>query len=207
MHTWGLTVLCRGGCLVAKAVASEGPRPVRIASRLLARIGMYSYSIYLWHLFFRHFLRRFYHTPDLSRLVCYLAGGILFGIAAAKLIEIPVLRFRDRVFPASSYGVAPPSPVTLAAGAPDSFSPAPLQHRLVNGLNLPGHVQHGSRSCNSPLEFRQQMGFVDEPFQRARAQAAADECSTNRPFASCRISSGIPPRFDPITGVPAASAS
>jgi hypothetical protein len=29
----------------------------------------------------------------------FLVGSILFGIAAAKVIEIPVLRFRDRVFP------------------------------------------------------------------------------------------------------------
>jgi hypothetical protein len=31
---------------------------------------------------------------------CSIAGPILFGILMAKIIEFPVLHFRDRVFPA-----------------------------------------------------------------------------------------------------------
>jgi peptidoglycan/LPS O-acetylase OafA/YrhL len=104
MHTWGLTVIYLGaGCLVAKGVAFEGPGPIRMMSSLLARIGVYSYSIYLWHIFFlNNVLGRFNITSPTLRFWCYFAGAILFGIAAAKLIEIPVLRFRDRMFPRSS---------------------------------------------------------------------------------------------------------
>jgi peptidoglycan/LPS O-acetylase OafA/YrhL len=104
MHTWGFTVIYLGaGCLVAKAIAFEGPRPIRIISGLLARIGLYSYSIYLWHIFYQQrVLPHFNITSQALWFWCYFVGSILFGIAAAKAIEIPVLRFRDRVFPRSS---------------------------------------------------------------------------------------------------------
>jgi peptidoglycan/LPS O-acetylase OafA/YrhL len=103
MHTWGLTVIYLGaGCLVAKGIAFEGPGPIRAMSSLLARIGVYSYSIYLWHIFYQGLLGHFHIRSEALRFWCYFAGAILFGIAAAKAIEIPVLRFRDRVFPRSS---------------------------------------------------------------------------------------------------------
>ena len=104
MHTWGFTLIyLAAGILVAKAVAVEGPRPIRVASRLLARIGVYSYSIYLWHMFFVWIILPHFRikSPILSYW-CSIAGPILFGIVAAKAIEIPMLRFRDRFFPAVS---------------------------------------------------------------------------------------------------------
>lgn len=105
MHTWGLTVIYLGsGFLVAKAIAFEGPDPIRTISGLLARIGVYSYSIYLWHIFFlARVLNHFHITSPALAFWCYLAGSIVFGIIAAKAIEIPVLRFRDRVFPSRSW--------------------------------------------------------------------------------------------------------
>jgi peptidoglycan/LPS O-acetylase OafA/YrhL len=108
VHTWGFTVIYLGsGCLVAKAIAFEGRGLIRVISGLLARIGVYSYSIYLWHIFFQqHVLRYFHITSQPLSYWCYFSGAILFGIAASEVIEIPVLRFRDRVFPRSS-GVTP----------------------------------------------------------------------------------------------------
>jgi peptidoglycan/LPS O-acetylase OafA/YrhL len=101
MHTWGFTVLyLAAGFLVAKAVAHEGPKIVRIASRWLARIGVYSYSIYIWHMFFVWLVLPHFHIK--SPILTYwgsIIGPIPFGIVMAKIIEIPVLRFRDRVFP------------------------------------------------------------------------------------------------------------
>jgi peptidoglycan/LPS O-acetylase OafA/YrhL len=104
MHTWGFTVLyLAAGFLVAKAVANEGPRPVRVMSSLLARIGFYSYSIYLWHMFFLWKVFPHFHIKSPKGTYwCTIIGAILFGIAASKAIEIPVLRFRDRVFPTFS---------------------------------------------------------------------------------------------------------
>jgi len=101
MHTWGFTVLYLGfGFLVAKAVAFDGPRPMRWASSLLARIGIYSYSIYLWHMFFVWRVLPHFHIA--SPMVLYwstVVGAILFGIVAAKIIEMPALGLRDRMFP------------------------------------------------------------------------------------------------------------
>ena len=104
MHTWGFTLIyLAAGFLVAKAIAFEGPGPIQVVSSKLAEIGVYSYSIYLWHIFFREYVAM--HIQSTSRaywFCCYFVGAILFGIAAAKAIEIPMLRFRDRVFPRSS---------------------------------------------------------------------------------------------------------
>jgi peptidoglycan/LPS O-acetylase OafA/YrhL len=100
MHTWGFTLIyLAAGWVVARAVAFEGRRLIRIASGVLARIGLYSYSIYLWHIFVvQKILSHCHISSPVLMFWCALAGPILFGIAAAKAIEIPVLRFRDRVF-------------------------------------------------------------------------------------------------------------
>jgi peptidoglycan/LPS O-acetylase OafA/YrhL len=102
MHTWGFTLLYVGaGFLVAKAVAFEGPKTVRVGSWLLARIGVYSYSIYLWHMFYVWKVLPHLHIK--APMVLYWAtvvGAILFGVVAAKAIEIPALHVRDRFFPA-----------------------------------------------------------------------------------------------------------
>jgi peptidoglycan/LPS O-acetylase OafA/YrhL len=97
MHTWGFTLLYVAfGFLVAKAVAFDGSRAIRVVSSLLARIGVYSYSIYLWQVFFAWKVLPHFHI------------AILFGIAAAKIIEMPALHFRDRVFPAVSRPLTKP---------------------------------------------------------------------------------------------------
>jgi peptidoglycan/LPS O-acetylase OafA/YrhL len=68
MHPWGLTVIyVAAGCLVAKAVAFEGPRPIRVISGFLAPIGVYSYSIYLWHIFYKHMLGHFFSPTHHGR--------------------------------------------------------------------------------------------------------------------------------------------
>jgi peptidoglycan/LPS O-acetylase OafA/YrhL len=101
MHTWGFTVLyIAAGFLVVKAVAIGGPKPVRVISSLLARIGIYSYSIYLWQMFFVWFILPHFHIAShMWNYWASIAGPILFGIVMAKIIEVPVLHFRDRLFP------------------------------------------------------------------------------------------------------------
>jgi peptidoglycan/LPS O-acetylase OafA/YrhL len=108
MHTWGLTVIyLASGFVVARAVSHDAPAHGRGVfqqmSGLLARIGIYSYSIYVWHVFVRERLMPHLHiaSPALDAL-CFIAGSILVGIAAAKVVEIPVLHFRDRMFPGIS---------------------------------------------------------------------------------------------------------
>jgi peptidoglycan/LPS O-acetylase OafA/YrhL len=87
------------------------------AGNLLARIGTYSYSIYLWHLVAASLgltlFRRFYaklsvivpsglmsqQPQPLIAFAAYVAGSVASGIIRAKLVEMPVLKLRDRYFP------------------------------------------------------------------------------------------------------------
>ena len=87
---------------------------------VLARIGAYSYSIYLWHLVVASLgltlIRRAYSqvhatlseglvAQPLNPLVefaAYVVASIAVGIVMAKLVEMPVLRLRDRYFPGRS---------------------------------------------------------------------------------------------------------
>ena len=68
-------------------------------------VGMYSYSIYLWHVMVSQ------HIQGAVRLVWSEAGetavfwsyvlvSLGVGIALSKMIEFPVLHLRDRLFPA-----------------------------------------------------------------------------------------------------------
>jgi peptidoglycan/LPS O-acetylase OafA/YrhL len=81
-----------------------------------AFVGMYSYSIYLWHFMLilagRIFLEKFGHIylPALVRFIAYLLGSIVLGIFFARLIEFPVLRFRDRIFPGGTQSPVSPDP-------------------------------------------------------------------------------------------------
>jgi peptidoglycan/LPS O-acetylase OafA/YrhL len=80
-------------------------RPLALFGTALAFIGTYSYSIYLWHIPFQAFaagtIRRVLHI-EFSRaqgLWFYFAGSVVFGILMARLIEFPVLKLRDKLFP------------------------------------------------------------------------------------------------------------
>lgn len=82
-------------------------RAMEFAGTVAAYVGMYSYSIYLWHEpvaawlpgFFRRTLG--YPTGAYGRFAVYFAGSVALGIIMSKLIEYPLLRLRDRIFPDS----------------------------------------------------------------------------------------------------------
>lgn len=95
--TVGYTLLYTGfGCILVWAV--DRP-PSRIAvARVLAWIGYYSYSIYLWHLPVGTLLFR--GRMDLRFFLEGILVSILFGSAMAWLVETPNLRLRDKLFPA-----------------------------------------------------------------------------------------------------------
>jgi len=107
LYTFGFTLLYLGnGALVILAL--HLPFSANLIVRALARIGVYSYSIYLWHILvalsicprLSPFLPQAHHES--WSLLCYLAGSILFGTAMGKLVEVPVLKLRDRFFPSPS---------------------------------------------------------------------------------------------------------
>ncbi len=109
LTTVGLSLFYLGGGLLLLSALTSKMGTSRL-TRGLAAIGAYSYSIYLWHLPVQFWvvaeLKK--HTSIQSwgfyALVYYL-GSLALGIAFAKLIEYPVLRFRDRVLPTAAHAV------------------------------------------------------------------------------------------------------
>ena len=72
-----------------------------------ASVGMYSYSIYLWHgpagAWFPGLVRQVLHVSSFGangRFAVYLIGSLVIGITMSKVVEYPVLQLRDRIFPA-----------------------------------------------------------------------------------------------------------
>ena len=74
--------------------------------RMLAYIGYYSYTIYLWHVMLAampmHKLLHFSTNPlfwlILTAVYVVLAVGV--GVAGSKLVDTPMLAMRDRLYPA-----------------------------------------------------------------------------------------------------------
>lgn len=74
---------------------------------LLAMIGIYSYNIYLWHMFVIDalfaFATKFLHANIFNPFAwryyfVYVIVSIVWGTLMAKLVEIPILKWRDRKY-------------------------------------------------------------------------------------------------------------
>ncbi|MBL7843319.1 MAG: acyltransferase [Cyclobacteriaceae bacterium] len=107
-----LTLLYLGfGCLLGLSLvlSTRGNLFVIPASlyNLVASMGVYSYSIYLFHLFVPKYLIPVVlklspvDIPRFGMFFLYFGTAISLGILFSKVIELPVLRFRDRFFSAS----------------------------------------------------------------------------------------------------------
>jgi peptidoglycan/LPS O-acetylase OafA/YrhL len=109
----GFTMLFVGyGLVLLAAVAGtrerSEARPYRAAARVLARIGFFSYPIYLWHIDAAP-LAEWFDTRALGALpaeVHWLLGFVIFAVVAivvgtvfALVLERPALAVRDRFFP------------------------------------------------------------------------------------------------------------
>jgi peptidoglycan/LPS O-acetylase OafA/YrhL len=120
IQSFGLTLVYLGfGGLLMLCLTAPEPRqtssPVSVAwqkiSGALAFVGMYSYSIYLWHVPVQivgtNTLNALSPVPLGPVLLTwiYVAVSIPFGILMARLVEFPVLRFRDKLFPRVSQPV------------------------------------------------------------------------------------------------------
>lgn len=112
MQTLGLTTnYLAGGAIILAAVAWErGRQP---AAGLVAILGVYSYSIYIWHLAIQQWGLPLLETVigfergGLVSLAVFAVASIAVGVTMAKLIEMPVLRMRDRIIPSRSAAFGP----------------------------------------------------------------------------------------------------
>ena len=89
-------------------------RLLELAGSAAAFVGVYSYSIYLWHgpagAWLPGLIRRTlgFPTGRPGRFAVYFIGSLLIGTMMSKLVEYPILRLRDRILPASNIvAVAP----------------------------------------------------------------------------------------------------
>lgn len=136
VRTVGLTGTYLGGAAFLMAAfhtrAADFGRFAAAARRgagVLGGIGVFSYAIYLWHVSVLGSLRgRVGGTVsdalggwnDLAWLVTatvLTAAAVVFGAVATKLVDWPVLRFRDRFFPSRAE--------SLPAGAAARPAPRP----------------------------------------------------------------------------------
>lgn len=74
----------------------------KIILNIFTKIGVYSYSIYLFHPFIRYYiiLKHIYIEEYKYSFFVYLFLSILSGILFTKIIELPMLVLRDKYFPA-----------------------------------------------------------------------------------------------------------
>jgi peptidoglycan/LPS O-acetylase OafA/YrhL len=118
--TWGYTFVYLGfGGVLLLSLNVRGILAGRLAGiaqqvgKAFALVGMYSYSIYLWHgpcgAWLPGLMRRTigFPTGQHGRFAVYFAGSLVVGITMSRLIEYPILRLRDRLFPAAQVSHAP----------------------------------------------------------------------------------------------------
>jgi peptidoglycan/LPS O-acetylase OafA/YrhL len=104
MYTYGFTVLYAGfGALMLGVLNLRmelWPKTLQILPRALGYIGGFSYSIYLWHIPWLMFLNkiRVLRIPYFG-LTAFILGSIAIGIVTSKLVEIPAIHLRDRLYP------------------------------------------------------------------------------------------------------------
>jgi len=126
IHSIGLTGILFGSAAFLIAAyhtrASDfGPvrHPVRLVARGLAWVGLYSYTIYLWHVSVLGITERgrgdalMAWTGQWAGLGWFVIAASLCGLAilvgfiAARVVEWPILRLRDRLLPSHTPSVPP----------------------------------------------------------------------------------------------------
>lgn len=100
---------------LSRLLASPAARPLRWLWALPAYVGMYSYSVYLWHIPLADWghrwltdlfnLQPYTHGSYYARMFSVTVLATLVGIITAKVVEFPALRLRDRLFPSLSGSV------------------------------------------------------------------------------------------------------
>jgi peptidoglycan/LPS O-acetylase OafA/YrhL len=106
LYSIGYTWIYLGyGAFMLLLYRYSGPIRNFIAYRVIAKIGVYSYGIYLWHLAVRDTCFRIanHFSPAMRwpvAMVLEYASAIVLGAILTHVVEWPALRLRDRLFPA-----------------------------------------------------------------------------------------------------------
>jgi len=107
LYTVGLTLLYIGWGMLLLVAMSYDLQTKNKTVHTIAKVGVFSYSIYLWHKPFAGLCSLPSetwpgHLDASTRLLIYFVGSLFVGIVMSKLIEWPLLRFRDSHFPSLS---------------------------------------------------------------------------------------------------------
>lgn len=102
--TYGLLQFQIAAGMILIAVVSFNI-PSHILSKPIALIGLYSYPIYIWNFTFR----TLFASSNLKYFLINLVFGIFLGIA----FEAPILKIRDRLFPAHIPAKPDAYPITV----------------------------------------------------------------------------------------------
>lgn len=121
VQSYGFSLLSLGyGCLLMAMLSVNiltGDRPLRRGAawmvRAMAFVGYYSYSIYIWHVDLAgkpmHVMLQKGLLAPMPPAVGWAVAALMFlllsvgsGLVMARLIELPALRLRDRLFPSRS---------------------------------------------------------------------------------------------------------
>jgi peptidoglycan/LPS O-acetylase OafA/YrhL len=102
LKSFGILSMTLGFTLLVAWSAVRAPRSSLGTGvlKVSAQVGFYSYSIYLWHMFFSPLVLHFNVTA--AGFWLFIVIAILVGVTMANLIELPVLVLRDRWFPSLS---------------------------------------------------------------------------------------------------------
>ena len=117
IYTYGFTTNYLAGVMLLGGMLAYRPEVNNIVTRCLVSIGKHSYSIYLWHLT-AYFILMWAITGKLSvtpqwdgpyviNLMLYAAVAISVGVVLSVLIEVPMLKLRDRLSPSRSGQIKP----------------------------------------------------------------------------------------------------
>ena len=107
IYTAGFTIFFAGSALIVGSFVVQGV-PQNLFTRMLGLIGQNSFSIYLWHMPVRIWLIPWllkslaWKPTYLQAVTLYVALSLLVGCILARLVEMPMLKLRDYLFPAGA---------------------------------------------------------------------------------------------------------
>jgi peptidoglycan/LPS O-acetylase OafA/YrhL len=109
IYSIGFTLFYIGSGAILAAVLENKTR-TGVGARILAYLGVRSYSIYLWHfplawLIFDGPVAKNLRLDWFASMALYWAAALGLGILVSNRIEIPLLRFRDRQVPSRTGAV------------------------------------------------------------------------------------------------------